>query len=71
MDKIKNEMIDTKLVVCQDGFTYQLNRTRQGFLDTINLSYATKSGMKTISRRMPSVLGWATQTALEFAIPLI
>lgn len=64
-------IIDTKIVQCKDGFTYHINRTRSNFMDTVNLVYGTKGGIKTVSKRIPSVLGWAGQATLEFAIPLI
>lgn len=66
-----SRIVDTKLVQCRDGFTYNINRVRAGVTDTVNLSYATKGGVKTVSKKIPSVLGWIGQVVLEFAIPLM
>ncbi|WP_138207438.1 hypothetical protein [Haloimpatiens lingqiaonensis] len=73
MDKTTNRgrVVDTKLVQCRDGFTYNINRVRSGVIDTVNLSYTTKSGVRTLSKKIPSLLGWIGQAVLEFAIPLM
>ncbi|SKA75227.1 hypothetical protein SAMN05428976_10284 [Clostridium sp. USBA 49] len=73
MDKTtcRGRIVDTKLVQCRDGFMYHINRVREGVIDTVNLSYATKGGVKTVSKKIPSVLGWIGQAVLEFAIPLV
>lgn len=73
MDKTTcgSRVVDTKLVQCRDGFTYNINRVRHGFMDTVNLSYTTKGGVKRVSKKIPSVLGWIRQAILEFAIPLV
>lgn len=71
MNKTTGRIIDTKLVQCRDGFTYNINRIRKGLFDTINLSYGTKNGIKIVSRKIPFFLGWIGQTTLEFAIPLV
>lgn len=73
MDKTtcRGRVVDTKLVQCRDGFAYNINRIRHRFMDTINLSYVTKSGVKTVSKKIPFCLGWIGQAVLEFAIPLV
>lgn len=66
-----SRVVDTKLVQSRDGFMYHINRIRTGVIDTVNLSYVTKSGVKTVSKKIPSLLGWIGQAVLEYAIPLV
>lgn len=64
-------IIDTKLVWCRDGFLYQLTRTRRGIMDTLSISYPMKAGQKTVSKRIISPLGWLCQKSLELAVDLV
>lgn len=66
-----DNIIDTKMVWCRDGFMYQLCRKRKGIMDYISLTYPMKSGMKTISHSIISPLGWPLQMFLETVIPAI
>lgn len=62
---------DTKVVWCRDNFLYHLQRRRYGIIDTIEISYPLRNGMKTISRSIVSPLGWLLQVFLELLIPVL
>lgn len=68
---MKEKIIDTKLVLCGDGFIYHLSRTRKGIQDTISLTYPMRDGQKTIRRSIFSPLAWVCQKVLELSIDFI
>lgn len=68
MDKTAGEIIDTKMVMCGDGFVFHINRTRRGIIDTINVSYPLPGRVKTLSYKVPIFLGWIGQVAAELTL---
>jgi len=62
---------DTKIIWNGKGMVYHLYRTRKGVLDTINLSYPIRTGIRTISRKIPCPLGYLLQKFVEVAVDLV
>ncbi|WP_061858550.1 hypothetical protein [Clostridium colicanis] len=63
--------IDTKIIYNRNGYLLHLVRTRQGLLDTITLQYPVKNGIKSITKRILSPLGFVALKLLEAAIDFI
>lgn len=64
---MRNEVIDTKIVWAGNGRFYHIFRTRCGLLDSLTLRYPIKSGIRTITRKVPSIMGFPLQKVVEFA----
>ncbi|MEA4820873.1 MAG: hypothetical protein VB122_01365 [Erysipelotrichales bacterium] len=64
---MKSEVIDTKIVWAGNDRFYHIFRTRCGLLDTLTLRYPIKNGIRTISRKIPSPVGFALQKFVELA----
>lgn len=63
--------VDTKIIYNKNGWLLHLVRTREGVLDTITLQYLTKSGIKSVTKRIVSPFGWVAQKLLEVAVDFI
>ncbi|EGD49560.1 hypothetical protein Cpap_3996 [Ruminiclostridium papyrosolvens DSM 2782] len=64
---MKTEVIDTKIVWTGNNRIYHLYRTRCGFLDSLTLRYPIKSGIRTITRKVPFFMGLPLQKVVELA----
>lgn len=62
---MRNEVIDTKIVWAGNGRFYHIYRTRCGILDTLTLCYPIKAGNRSVSKRIPSPLGFLLQKTVE------
>lgn len=64
---MKSEVIDTKIVWAGNGRFYHIFRTRCGLVDSLTLRYPIKSGIRTITRKVPFSMGLPLQKFVELA----